>query len=76
MLARSCCQPLASLLEPDAFRALGEPGRAALLLQLAGAAGPQAVTQLAAALPVGVSVVSRHLKVLRDLQSLTVRFTR
>lgn len=67
MPTRPCCQSLASLLEPDTFRALGDPSRAALLLQLAGADGPQTVTQLAAALPVDVSVVSRHLKVLREL---------
>lgn len=49
MPARPCCQPIASLPEPDPFRALGDPSRAAPLLHLAGADGdrirmPQIVT--------------------------------
>ncbi|MEZ4386298.1 MAG: helix-turn-helix domain-containing protein [Candidatus Krumholzibacteriia bacterium] len=62
-----CCRSLARFLEPDTFKAIGDPSRAALLIQLAAADGPQTVTQLAAALPIDVSVVSRHLKVLREV---------
>jgi len=63
----SCCRSLERFLEPETFKALGDPSRAALLLQLAGAAGPQTVSQLAAELPIDMSVVSRHLKVLKDI---------
>jgi len=62
-----CCRSLERFLEPDTFKALGDPSRAALLLRLAGADGPQTVTQLAAELPIDVSVVSRHLKLLKEI---------
>lgn len=61
------CSTLAQWLKPETFKALAEPSRAALLIHMAGADGPQTVSSLAAQLPVDVSVVSRHLRVLRDV---------
>ncbi len=48
----------------DAWAALADPTRHAIVASLAE--GPQAVGQLAAALPVTRSAVSQHLKVLKD----------
>ncbi len=62
-----CCSTLSQWLEPDTFKALSDPSRASLLLQLAGADGPQTVSQLATQLPIDVSVVSRHLKILKEI---------
>ena len=67
----SCCRELDKWLEPDTFRALGEPSRAALLMLLAGTPGPRSVGELAAELPIDLSVVSRHLKVLKDVGVVT-----
>ncbi|MBD3219826.1 metalloregulator ArsR/SmtB family transcription factor [bacterium] len=71
MPPRPCCDALSTWLEPGTLRALGDPSRATILLRLAGADGPQTVGQLAAGLPVDMSVVSRHLKVLRDVGVVT-----
>lgn len=68
---RPCCDHLATWLEPGTLKALGDPSRAAILLHLAGAEDAQTVTELAAALPVDTSVVSRHLKVLREVGVVT-----
>lgn len=67
----TCCRELEKWLEPETFRALGEPSRAALLMLLAGTPGPRTVGELAAELPIDVSVVSRHLKVLKDVGVVT-----
>ncbi|MBK6898403.1 MAG: winged helix-turn-helix transcriptional regulator [bacterium] len=67
----TCCRDLEKWLEPDTFRALGEPSRAALLMLLAGTPGPRTVGELAAELPIDLSVVSRHLKVLKDVGVVT-----
>lgn len=48
------------------FRALGDPCRIALLAFVAGARRPVTVSEAACCCPVDLSVVSRHLKVLRD----------
>ena len=55
-----------SLLEPRFFRALCDPSRVALLARLAQCCEPCTVSQLAACCPTDVSVVSRHLAMLRD----------
>ena len=60
-----CCSDLERWLDPDTFKVLGDPSRAALLLLLAGTPGPMTVTALAAGLPIDVSVVSRHLRALK-----------
>jgi len=62
----SCCSDIAELLEPRFFKALGDPNRIALLLRLARCAKPCTVTELTACCPVNISVVSRHLALLRD----------
>ncbi len=64
---RTCCSDLERWLAPDTFKVLGDPSRVALLLLLADIPGPCTVTALAARLPIDVSVVSRHLRALRDV---------
>jgi ArsR family transcriptional regulator len=56
---------LEELLEPEFFRALCDPRRNAILAELAGCCAPLPVTQAAQCCPVDLSVVSRHLAVLR-----------
>ena len=68
---QACCTALSQWLEPGTFKALAEPTRAALLLHMAGTDGPHTVTGLAARLPVDVSVVSRHLRLLREVGVVT-----
>jgi DNA-binding transcriptional ArsR family regulator len=61
----SCCGLPAM---PDArfFRALCDPTRLRILARLIEAREPQTVSEIAEQFPVDVSVVSRHLAVLRD----------
>jgi ArsR family transcriptional regulator len=54
------------LLSPKLFKALGDSRRLSLLLRLAGASGPCTVSDIAGGSGVDLSVVSRHLAVLRD----------
>ena len=61
-----CCRRLEKHLSPDFFRALGEPNRLTLLCQLAGCRRPCTVSELSRCCAVDLSVVSRHLKALRD----------
>lgn len=49
----------------DLFRALSEPNRLAILARLAGCCGGLPMAQVASCCPVDLSVVSRHLQVLR-----------
>ena len=65
-IRRRCCNLVARTLEPAFFKALGDPNRIALLARLAGCCEPQTVGRLNECCPVDVSVVSRHLAVLRD----------
>ena len=53
----------------DAFGAIAHPVRRALVTQLAG--GDQAVSQLAATVPVSRPAVSQHLAVLREVGLVT-----
>jgi DNA-binding transcriptional ArsR family regulator len=64
-LPRSCCPDLAALIDPSLFKALSDPSRVALLARLGRAGRPTTVTEAASCCPVDVSVVSRHLTVLR-----------
>ena len=48
------------------FKALGDPNRTALLGRLARCSRPCTVTEVAECCPVCVSVVSRHLAILRE----------
>lgn len=65
--AEGCCQELASLLSPRFFKALCDPNRLLILCRLGECRAPRTVSQLAACCPVDVSVVSRHLAMLRDV---------
>jgi DNA-binding transcriptional ArsR family regulator len=58
--------PLDDLLEARFFKALGDPNRLAVLIRLAECCRPCTVGELAHCCPVDVSVVSRHLGLLRD----------
>lgn len=61
----SCCPDLEALIDPDVFRALGDPNRVALIAGIGRLGRPTTVTEAAACCPVDLSVVSRHLAVLR-----------
>jgi DNA-binding transcriptional ArsR family regulator len=65
-IRRRCCNLVARTLEPGFFKALGDPNRIALLARLAGCCEPRTVGRLNECCPVDVSVVSRHLAILRD----------
>ena len=61
-----CCDDLAGLLSPRLFKALGDPSRVGLLARLALADEPQTVSEVADGAERDISVVSRHLAILRD----------
>ena len=64
----TCCADLAGLMETRLFKALCDPTRIAILVGLAEAGDAQTVGQIANHSPVDLSVVSRHLAVLRDAE--------
>lgn len=51
---------------PRLFKALADPNRVSLLLELADCGGSCTVSEASRCCPVDLSVVSRHLSVLRD----------
>lgn len=61
-----CCSGLAELLSPRLFKALADPKRLSLLVRVAEGAGPSTVSHVAKGSGVDLSVVSRHLSVLRE----------
>jgi DNA-binding transcriptional ArsR family regulator len=61
-----CCSELSHLLSPELFKAFADPKRLSLLVRLAEARRPCTVTQVAEGSGVDLSVVSRHLAVLRE----------
>jgi DNA-binding transcriptional ArsR family regulator len=63
---RACCQDVGELIEPKFFRALCDPNRVAILARLAQCGRACTVGEIACCCPVDVSVVSRHLAILRD----------
>jgi DNA-binding transcriptional ArsR family regulator len=68
----SCCAAdLRELLAPQLFRALADPRRLSLLVRLADERRPCTVGQLADGSGVDLSVVSRHLAVLREAGVIT-----
>lgn len=69
----ACCLPLEAALDPRLFKALSDPTRMHILIRLARCCGPRTVTQAAKCCAVDLSVVSRHLRVLRDAGVLTVQ---
>jgi ArsR family transcriptional regulator, arsenate/arsenite/antimonite-responsive transcriptional repressor len=62
---RRCCAAAGEALEPEFFKALGDPSRLDVLLRLAERGAPATVSEVAGCCPVDLSVVSRHLAVLR-----------
>jgi DNA-binding transcriptional ArsR family regulator len=65
-----CCGKLEELLSPRLFKALSDPTRLSLLVRLAQAENPRTVGELAEGSEVDLSVVSRHLAILRDADIL------
>jgi ArsR family transcriptional regulator len=61
-----CCPNLQRWLTPALFKALGDQTRLGLLAFLADGGGERTVSELGGCCPVDLSVVSRHLRVLRD----------
>ncbi len=66
-------QDLDRLLSPQLFKALCDPNRIVILRCLSERCTPLTVGQIAEILPVDVSVVSRHLALLRDADILIAR---
>lgn len=64
--AEKCCPELAAGHVPRFFKALADPNRVALLGRLAQAGRACTVGEIACCLPIDLSVVSRHLAMLRD----------
>ena len=64
--AHACCRQLGDLLDPRLFKALCDPNRLALLVQLSRCGSSCTVSQAAECCPINISVVSRHLAMLRD----------
>lgn len=62
----ACCRDLGDLLRPAFFKALCDPTRIALLARLAACGRPCTVGEMAACCPIDLSVVSRHLAMLRE----------
>ena len=69
----ACCRQLGDLLDPRLFKALCDPNRLALLVQLSRCGPSCTVSQAAECCPVNISVVSRHLAMLRDAGILDAR---
>ncbi|MHC4414777.1 MAG: ArsR/SmtB family transcription factor [Planctomycetota bacterium] len=61
-----CCNVFGTMLSPRFFKALGDPNRLALLSRLADCGSPRPVGEIACCCPVDISVVSRHLAILRE----------
>lgn len=64
--ARQWKKDLDRLLAPKLFKAICDPNRIAIMHYLGERCAARAVGQIAETLPVDVSVVSRHLSILRD----------
>ncbi len=64
--ANECCSGLKTLLEPKLFKALSDPKRLSLLVRLAEQREACTVGSIAEGSGVDMSVVSRHLGILRD----------
>lgn len=67
---RSCCD-LQGMPEARFFKALCDPTRLRILASLIAAGEPRTVGEIAQPFPVDISVVSRHLAILRDEGILT-----
>lgn len=58
------------LLSPKLFKAMCDPNRIAIVCHLSKRCAALTVSQIAENLPVDISVVSRHLSILRDAEIL------
>jgi ArsR family transcriptional regulator, arsenate/arsenite/antimonite-responsive transcriptional repressor len=63
---QACCNELSQWLSPRLFKALADPTRVALLVRIAESRSEQTVTETARGFSIDLSVVSRHLAILRD----------
>ncbi len=61
-----CCGGLSELLSPQLFKALADPKRLELLARVAEGGGASTVSGVAKGSGVDLSVVSRHLAILRE----------
>ena len=64
---------LEDLLDSELFKALADPNRMILVARLGEHGGPTTVTEAAECCPVDVSVVSRHLSILKDAGVVTAK---
>lgn len=63
---RACCPEVAQWLSSNFFKALSDPTRLAILTYLAESRAELKVSDVSCCCPIDISVVSRHLSVLRD----------
>lgn len=61
-----CCSGLREFLSPAIFKALAEPNRLCLLAHLSEKGGESRVSDLTECCAIDISVISRHLGMLRD----------
>ncbi len=62
----ACCEDLRGHMQTGLFKALCDANRVAILADLAAAGAPRTVGQIAEPLAIDLSVVSRHLAMLRE----------
>ncbi len=67
------CLDISDAMEPQFFKALCDPNRIAILVRLSQLCAPCTVSQINECCSVDISVVSRHLAVLRDAGILESR---
>ena len=65
-ISPTCCAGLTQQLQPEFFKALCDPTRLAILAYLATRPGPLRVSEVGQCCPIDLSVVSRHLTILRQ----------
>ncbi len=61
-----CCSGLETLMSPRMFKALSDPNRVSILIKLTECCAPNTVSEVAESYSLDLSVVSRHLAILRD----------
>jgi ArsR family transcriptional regulator, arsenate/arsenite/antimonite-responsive transcriptional repressor len=66
-----CCAGLTPFLDPRLFKALSDRTRVEILARLASGCAARSVSEVAAGMPVDLSVVSRHLAQLREAGIVT-----
>lgn len=67
----TCCDDLSVIVQPELFKALSDPNRLVLLTSLSERQEPSTVSEAAECCSVDMSVVSRHLAMMRDAGVLT-----